>query len=103
METCAGPLKSASLTTRAAEFLDRARLIHGERYGYENVAYLNCRTRVTIVCPTHGPFSQRPSNHLRGYGCRKCANQLQTTADFIRKAELRHGERYSYELTVYET
>jgi hypothetical protein len=98
-----GPLKNASLSERTRDFLDRAHLINGDRYGYENVVYLNNRTAVSIICPIHGLFSQKSRNHLRGYGCRKCANQLQTTTDFIRKAEFRHGNFYSYDLTVYET
>src|SRR4051812_32381041 len=103
MDNCTDSLKNAPLNTRATEFIDRAHLMHGDRYDYENVVYLNVRTKVTIVCPIHGSFGQRPCNHLKGYGCRRCANQLQTTEDFIKKAELRHGNRYCYPSTVYET
>src|SRR5580693_5127422 len=100
MNTRTGMLKNASLLTRAAEFLDRARQVHGIRYGYDWVVYLNHRTPVEIFCRIHGLFSQRPVNHLKGYGCRRCANQLRTTEDFVRSAEIKHGNRYSYDLTV---
>jgi hypothetical protein len=95
--------QQSPLVIRAANFLTRARLVHGDRFHYENVTYLNKRTKITIICPIHGDFAQTPADHLRGYGCGKCANKHQTTVDFIVKAERLHGKRYSYEMTDYRT
>jgi hypothetical protein len=65
-------LKHDRLTT--AEFIDKATSKLGNKYDYSQVNYVNTKTPVTIICPEHGPFKQRPSNHLTGYeGCPHCA------------------------------
>lgn len=45
------------------------------RYDYSQVNYVNSRTKITIICPTHGEFSISPENHLRGRGCPACSKQ----------------------------
>lgn len=60
------------LTTE--EFVARAREVHGDRYDYSKVEYINLVTKVTIICPEHGEFTQKPSVHLDGCGCPNCAN-----------------------------
>ncbi len=54
------------------EFIRRARIIHGDKYDYSKVVYVNMYTKVIITCKEHGDFLQRPNEHLRGYGCGKC-------------------------------
>ena len=39
---------SRKLTT--AEFIERARKVHGDRYDYSLVEYVNSRTMVDIIC-----------------------------------------------------
>lgn len=59
------------------EFLRRAKEIHGDRYDYSKVEYVNFATKVCIICHEHGEFWQRPSNHIgqRQSGCPKCHTQ----------------------------
>ena len=59
------------LTTE--EFVNRARKIHGDKYGYQKTQYVNAIDNVEIICPKHGPFFQKPFDHLTGHGCPKCA------------------------------
>ncbi len=54
------------------DFIRKARLIHGDKYDYSKVVYVNSHTKVIIVCPTHGEFEQTPNNHINGQGCPKC-------------------------------
>lgn len=55
------------------QFIEAATNKLGNRYDYSQIGYTNNRTPVTIICPEHGPFKQRPSNHLTGYeGCPQC-------------------------------
>lgn len=54
------------------EFINRAKLIHGDKYDYSEVNYINSSTKVKIICPIHGGFEQIPNNHLRGVGCFRC-------------------------------
>lgn len=54
------------------QFIAEAISVHGDKYDYSKVEYKTNRTKVCIICPTHGEFWQTPSGHLRGYECRKC-------------------------------
>lgn len=57
-----------------SEFIKRAILVHGNKYDYSKVKYNLSSEKICIVCPIHGEFWQLPSDHLRGHGCKKCAN-----------------------------
>lgn len=57
-----------------SQFIAEAKAVHGDRYDYSKVDYKTNRDKVCIICPEHGEFWQRPSDHLSGkYGCPKCA------------------------------
>lgn len=56
----------------ASEFIKRAREVHSDKYNYSKVEYVNSKKEVCIICPKHGKFLQRPSDHLNGRGCPKC-------------------------------
>lgn len=55
------------------QFIEQAKNIHGDRYDYSKVLYVNINTNIIITCPTHGDFKQLPQNHLKGATCIKCA------------------------------
>ena len=59
------------LTTE--EFIAKAKAVHGNRYDYSKVEYVNSKTKVCIVCKEHGDFWQSPIKHLHGQKCAKCA------------------------------
>lgn len=67
---------SQKLTTE--EFIKKAREVHGDKYDYSKVEYVNSKEKVTIICPEHGEFMQVPSMHLRGHGCAKCSTERNT-------------------------
>ena len=54
------------------EWITSARKVHGNKYDYSKVEYVNARTKVCIICPEHGEFCQTPHKHLSGSGCPKC-------------------------------
>jgi very-short-patch-repair endonuclease len=54
------------------EFIDKANLIHNNRYGYSLVEYVNAHNKINIICPEHGIFNQTPNGHLNGKGCSIC-------------------------------
>lgn len=58
------------LTTE--EFINKARLVHGNRYDYSKVVYESSKKEVCIICPEHGEFWQKAENHLGGCGCHEC-------------------------------
>lgn len=58
------------------EFIDRAILIHGDKYDYSKLTYVSAREDVEIICPTHGAFFQKAFRHLSGRGCQKCGHAV---------------------------
>lgn len=54
------------------EFIEKAKLVHGNKYDYSKVKYENTRTKVCIICSNHGIFFQLPKVHLNGVGCKLC-------------------------------
>ena len=55
-----------------ASFILKVNLIHSNKYDYSEVCYKSNKDIVTIICKTHGIFSQRPNDHLNGKGCTHC-------------------------------
>lgn len=58
------------LTTN--EFKEKAIKLHGTKYDYSHVIYINSLTPITIICPKHGKFLQKPTQHLKPRGCPSC-------------------------------
>lgn len=88
------------------EFIERARKAHGDRYDYSQVTYDGMHIPVTIVCPDHGAFLQKPVDHLSGCGCPRCAQARRgrkrlTTEEFVERSRAVHGDRYDYSKAVY--
>ena len=84
------------------EWIDKAREIHGNKYDYSKVNYINNHTKVCIICPEHGEFWQTPSMHLKGQGCPKCyGNITSDTEEFIEKARKVHGNKFDYSKVEY--
>ncbi len=69
---CAKTIASSKITLSTEEFADRSTLKHNGKYDYSYVEYTNANTKVQIICPIHGPFLQRPNQHMRGEGCPTC-------------------------------
>lgn len=85
-------------------FVRRAEYVHSSRYDYSLVEYDTAVVKVDILCHEHGAFQQRPTDHLRGSGCPKCAairqkRKVSKGADyFINQAKELHGDSYNYSL-----
>ena len=92
----------AKLTTE--EFIAKAKAVHGDRYDYSKVKYVNNQTPVEIVCPIHGTFIQRPLNHLRGNGCPQCglATILSRSRTLLTQEEARKRISEKLSLLPYE-
>jgi len=91
-----------------AHFIESIRPVHGDKYDYSKTIYVNMKTPITIICPTHGAFTQSPKVHKKGCGCTPCGRKTQggdhglnTTEQFIAKSIKVHGDRYDYSLTKY--
>jgi hypothetical protein len=90
-------LDEVSRQVTTADFIRRAREVHGDRYDYSKVLYVAATSKVTIICPEHGEFQQQPSNHCIGRGCRECGGNKPLTLDrFVERANKAHNGRYDY-------
>lgn len=56
------------------KFVKEACELHDNKYDYSKSNYISAKENIIITCPIHGDFEQTPNRHLRGAGCRKCAN-----------------------------
>jgi len=79
-------------------FIAKAKIIHGNTYGYALVEYVNSQKHIRIKCNIHGEFSQSPTNHLQGNGCPLCAvkNKELGFHEFVLKANTKHNFKYTY-------
>lgn len=87
-------------------FLERAHEVHGDKYDYSKVEYVNRQKKVCIICPKHGEFYQSPESHVQGHGCIRCGNSQEkkhlTNNEFIKRAKEIHGNKYDYSKVKYK-
>ena len=88
---------------RAKEtFVEKARKVHGDKYDYSKINYIDAITKICIICPEHGEFWQRPANHLSGHGCQKCNKSFKINTElFVERARKVHGNKYDYSKVKY--
>ena len=85
------------------EFIQDAIKVHGDKYDYSKVEYINSKTKVIIICKEHGEFEQISGIHLRKRGCSKCSGKNSpTTEEWIEKAKEVHGYKYDYSKVIYK-
>jgi hypothetical protein len=86
------------LTTE--QFVEKAKLVHGDRYDYSKTVYGGSHKKVTIACKKHGIFEQLPINHchkIQKQGCPVCGGcKKLTNESFILKAKSIHKNLYDY-------
>ena len=91
------------------DFINDAREVHGDKYDYSEVKYVNQLTKVKLICNEHGEFLQYPKYHLKGNGCVHCGNKRnslrrrKSTEDFIESSINAHGDKYDYSKVIYST
>lgn len=83
-------------------FVAKARIIHGDKYNYDNFEYISFETKSTINCLVHGLFMQTPACHFSGNGCPQCGLKARTDkhrtklSEFHELARAIHGLKYDY-------
>jgi hypothetical protein len=66
--------QSIRQTKKWVDTLAEFNIVHNNKYDYSKVDYINMSTDIIIICPFHGDFEQKPSNHLSGKSCQECYN-----------------------------
>lgn len=79
-----------------SEFINKANIIHRNKYDYSEMQYINMRTKIHIKCPKHGIFEQLPSNHLSGSGCPKCKRSKgeELIAEYLNNYSIKFQEQF---------
>lgn len=54
------------------EWIEKAKIVHGDRYDYSKSVYANVAEKILINCRVHGDFYQIAINHIQGENCDKC-------------------------------
>ena len=91
------------------QFIEKCRKLHGNRYDYSDTKYNGTHSKVTIICPIHGPFQQTPVKHInQKTKCPQCSiqqaseNKIQYYSNiFESRANYIHNNKYSYNQVEY--
>ena len=90
------------------QFIENAKKVHGDKFLYDKVVYVDYRTPVTITCRIHGDFNPWPSTLLKGSGCKRCsarqgqdASNKKAAESFIPRATVKHEYKYDYSKFLY--
>jgi len=104
---CANKKSSILQRKTMEDFITKVKQKQGNKYDYSKVDYINCETKICIICKTHGEFYQTPHHHLQSQGCPKCSIilvhdlQKKSIEEFITEAIKRHGDKYDYSKVDY--
>ena len=77
------PLQQSGRKLTTADFIIRAKKVHGSRYRYSRSVYKTNKLPVIITCLTHGNFQQLPIHHWAGHGCPECGKRKRPQLDSV--------------------
>lgn len=92
------------------EVVAALKVVHGDRYDYSKVQWINNKTPIVLVCKKHGEFKAYFGDlvYKQQIGCPSCGRKVAakkcalTTQQFVAKARSLHGDKYDYSKVVYE-
>lgn len=102
-------MSSKSIYSKSIHYIQIANAKHKNFYNYNKFIYDGYHKKSIIICPIHGEFLQRVSDHLSGKGCGRCAilrthqRKPKSNHKFIIDAKAIHGDKYDYSNVVYKT
>ena len=100
--------KCVGMNKTTEKIINEFKEIHGNKYDYNLVLYVNSKSKVKIICPEHGVFEQSSSTHLKGHGCPICFSEKlsklfsYSTEKFIEICNKIHKNKYNYSLVQYK-
>lgn len=97
-QSCAKKIIANKVRSNNDEFIEKAKIKHGNYYDYSKVHYIDSQTKVIIICPIHNEFSQKPVYHLNSNGCPFCNGTVKITKEvFIEKAKKNYNDIFNYD------
>lgn len=101
--------RSLSRECQQTLFIETAKHLHGDKYGYSKVFYEKNK-KVILECPVHGDFEISAWNHIKlKSGCQRCSYEdtgkklTKSTEQFVAEAQLVYGDKYDYSKSIYTT
>jgi len=62
-----------------AEYIEKAKQIHDNKYDYSKTEYVSMAARITVTCPEHGDFTPAAKDHIHNKsGCPICGREATT-------------------------
>lgn len=85
-------------------FIQKARIVHGDKYDYSRIIYNGILKKITIVCPKGHLFEQSPDHHLyRNQGCPFCLpNKKLTQTEFLQRMMKLYGNSLIFDKAIYQ-
>lgn len=105
---CGQLARGASQRYTLKKFLENVKKVHGTKYDYSKVKYVNSQSKIEIICPIHGAFTMKANSHKNGQGCPICGrikandNIAINYSEFLQRAIKTHGSRYLYDEQSYK-
>lgn len=72
-QKCGCPKCANNRKPTTEEIILKSKLVHGDKYDYSKVNYINKKTKIEIGCSEHGYFHMVPEYHINGSKCPKCS------------------------------
>ena len=95
------------LKTKPEDFFIKVNKKYNSFFSYNENSFVDMNTPMKIICPIHGEFLQKPSNHLYRKGCKKCKNEKignlkRNKLDyFINQSNIVHNSFFDYTNVIY--
>lgn len=107
--------KNDTLQKRTEAFFKRCEEKHANKFDYSQTVFEAIDSEIEFECPDHGHQSMVAGLHLKGHGCRDCADQVKKSTllklvkqkqakareEFVTKATRKHNGFYTYENVNY--
>ena len=98
------------ITEKTRDYINKAKIVHGNKYDYSKVDFINRDTNITVICKTHGEFVVSPRIHIEGKDgkdCKQCVREIneikrvKEMLSFIEKSNKIHKNKYNYSKVNY--
>jgi hypothetical protein len=107
---CSNEIVSKKNTMSKEDYIKAAQKVHLDskgkpKYDYSQVVYKNNHTKITIICPHHGPFPQTPSAHKDNKtGCPSCRSSKgeQIIAYYLSEKKVKFYREFTFEDCLYK-
>lgn len=101
---CCNILNGSSHKSNTKTFIEKAIKVHGNLYDYSKTIYEHSLKYIIVICPNHGEFKIKPSNHINNkQGCKLCGiikiknSNIKDLDIFLEQLKLKKGfENYDF-------